>query len=148
MKLEAVSLAMKRVLFLCTANSARSQMAEALTNVFRGDSWRAHSAGVAPGSQVHPKALAALQDLNISVTDLGPKSLDLFKDTEMDLIVTVCDRAAEQCPFWVRSGKAVHVPFADPSKVNPAAQRGAFRATRDLIRRDLIERLDHLLDAA
>ncbi len=136
---------MKRVLFLCTANSARSQMAEALTNTFRADRWQAFSAGVAPGRQVHPMALAALQDLNIPVTDLAPKSLDLFRYAELDLIVTVCDNAAEQCPLWGRSGKVVHVPFADPSQASAADQRAAFRTARDLMRRDLIERLDDLL---
>ena len=141
-------MAVKRVLFLCTANSARSQMAEALTNTFRADSWQAFSAGVAPGTQVHPMALAALQDLNIPVTDLAPKSLELFRHADLDLIVTVCDSAAERCPIWVRSGKVVHVPFADPSKVNEAAQRGSFRATRNLMQRDLIEQLDNLLAAA
>lgn len=75
---------MRRVLFLCTANSARSQMSEVLTNVFRADNWQALSAAAAPSSQVHPMALATLRDLNISVPDLAPKSLDLFKDTEMD----------------------------------------------------------------
>ena len=138
---------MQRVLFLCTANSARSQMAEALTNAFRANSWQAFSAGVAPGVQVHPMALAALQDLHIPVTDLAPKSLDLFRHADLDLIVTVCDNAAEQCPIWVRSGTVVHVPFADPSKMDPAAQRAAFRATRDLMRRDLVARLDDLLAA-
>jgi len=135
---------MQRVLFLCTANSARSQMAEALTNAFQAGRWRAFSAGVAPGVQVQPMALAALQDLNIPVTDLAPKSLDLFRHTDLDLIVTVCDHAAEQCPSWVQAGPVVHVPFADPSKVDAAARRAAFRATRDRMRRDLVARLDEL----
>ena len=137
---------MNRALFLCTAKSARSQMAEALTNTYKGDNWRAFSAEVTPGSHIHPMALAALQDLKKSVTELEPKSLELFTDYDLDLVVTVCNNAAKNCPVWFLSGRVVNVPFKDPSKVDVAAQRGAFCATRDLMRRDLVDRLDELLD--
>lgn len=136
---------MNTVLFLCTANSARSQMAEALTNYFRSDSWHAFSAGVSTGSHVHPMALAALQDLDIPVSDLAPKSLELFSDSELDLVVTVCDNAANNCPALFQPGRMVNVPFADPSRTNEAGRRAAFFDTRDLMRRNLVDRLDELL---
>lgn len=139
---------MKSVLFLCTGNSARSQMAEALTNHHRRAAWQASSAGIAPSSHgVHPQALAVLREAGIDTSDLHPKSLDAFQAVPPDLVVTVCDNAAAHCPLWVRAGVVAHVPFADPSSVvGPGdAKRKAFRATRDQMLETLVRRLESLL---
>ncbi len=135
---------MKKVLFLCTGNSARSQLAEALTNHYYPNSWQAFSAGVAPSGHVYPQALAVLRELNIETDPLYSKSIEDFRERPMDLIVTVCDRAAEECPVWLYEGKVVHVPFADPSQVvGPGdAKLEAFRQTRERMRETLLPQLD------
>ncbi len=140
---------MKQVLFLCTGNSARSQLAEALTNHFCHDTWHASSAGVAPAGQVHPQALAVLQELQIATTSLYAKSVEEFRTHPFDLIVTVCDSAAANCPTWLHEGKVVHVPFADPSHVvGPGdAKRQAFRQTRERMREILLPQLDAWAEA-
>jgi arsenate reductase len=105
----------EKVLFLCTGNSARSQMAEAIANALMGAWWEAYSAGTNPAGYVHPLALRALQEINI-VHDGRSKSADEFKGTAFDLVVTVCDDAAENCPLWLGRGKKVHLGFPDPAK--------------------------------
>ncbi len=135
---------MKKVLFLCTGNSARSQLAEALTNHFCSNTWQAASAGVAPSGHVHPQALAVLQELGVETRALYSKSLEDFRNQSFDLIVTVCDSAAAECPVWLHEGQVVHVPFADPSHViGPGdAKRQAFRETRERMRTTLLPQLD------
>ncbi len=135
---------MKQVLFLCTGNSARSQLAEALTNHYCGTAWQAVSAGVAPSGHVHPQALAVLQELGIATAPLYSKSVDMFRSQPFDLIVTVCDSAAANCPVWFHEGKVIHVPFTDPSRVvGPGdAKRQAFRQTREQMRDTLLPQLD------
>lgn len=130
----------RKVLFLCTGNSARSQMAEALVNHFRGNGWQAFSAGTQPAGYIHPNAIAALKDIGIEL--LSPparsKSVDEFRDVDFDLVVTVCDDAAEECPVWLEKGQRVHIGFADPAR----GTIDDFRAVRDKMRQQLIEFLD------
>ena len=142
---------MKTVLFICTGNSARSQLAEALTNHARPGEWQALSAGVAPSSAgVHPQALAVLQESGVPTSALRSKHLDEFRDAGPDLVVTVCDSAARECPVWLGEGTVVHHPLPDPSHaVGPGdAKRNAFRRTRDRIRSELVDRLDELWEQA
>lgn len=142
---------MKTVLFICTGNSARSQLAEALTNHVRPGEWQAVSAGVAPSSAgVHPQARAVLQENGVPTSTLRPKHLDEFRDAGPDLVVTVCDSAAQKCPVWLEEGAVVHYPLPDPSHAIGAgdAKRNAFRRTRDRIRRELVDRLDELWEQA
>lgn len=142
---------MKTVLFICTGNSARSQLAEALTNHARSGEWKAVSAGVAPSSAgVHPQALAVLVESGVPTGQLRPKHVDEFKDAVPNLVVTVCDSAARECPVWLGEGPVVHHPLPDPSLVaGPGdAKRNAFRRTRDRIRSELVERLDELWEQA
>jgi len=106
-----------RVLFLCTGNSARSQMAEALVNARMGERWLAFSAGVAPTGRVNPNAIRALEELGIQHAGES-KHVNQFLDDEFDLVVTVCDDAAEKCPVWVGKGKREHLNFPDPAKVS------------------------------
>lgn len=142
---------MKTVLFICTGNSARSQLAEALTNHARPGEWLAVSAGVAPSSAgVHPQALAVLQESGVPTGQLRSKHLDELRDAKPHLVVTVCDSAARECPAWLGEGTVVHHPLSDPSHVTGPgdAKRSAFRRTRDRIRRELVERLDELWEQA
>ncbi len=119
----------KRVLFLCTGNSCRSQMAEAIVNARLGDEWQAVSAGTKPAGYVHPKAVAALAEIGIQHTGRS-KHVDEFLGEAFDLVVTVCDSAAEECPVWLGKGKRVHHSFFDPAKTD---DMDAFRRVRDAI---------------
>ena len=122
------------VLFLCTGNSCRSQMAEAIVNARLGDQWHAVSAGTRPAGTVHPKALQVLAEIGIEHQGRS-KHADEFRTTPFDLVVTVCDSAAEECPVWLGRGKRVHLGFPDPAQVtgSEAEVLAAFRAVRDAI---------------
>jgi arsenate reductase len=124
----------RKVLFLCTGNSCRSQMAEAIINARMGDRWEAYSAGTHPAGFVHPKALAALAEIGIKHTGRS-KPADEFLDKEFDLVVSVCDSAAEECPVWLGKGKRRHHSFPDPAKTN---NMDDFRKVRDDIEREII----------
>lgn len=142
---------MKTVLFICTGNSARSQLAEALTNHVRPGEWQAVSAGVAPSpAGVHPQARAVLQESGVPTRALRSKHVDEFRNAGPDLVVTVCDNAAQECPVWLGEGAVVHHPLPDPSRaIGPGdAKRNAFRRTRDRIRSELVDRLDELWEQA
>jgi arsenate reductase len=133
----------KRVLFLCTGNSCRSQMAEAIVNARLGDKWEAVSAGTKPAGYVHPKALAALAEIGIQHVGYS-KLADEFRGVDFDLVVTVCDSAAEECPVWLGKGKRVHHSFPDPAKAEGTdeAVMNAFRAVRDDMEREIVRLLD------
>jgi len=125
----------RKVLFLCTGNSARSQMAEAIVNARWGDRWQAYSAGTHPTGYVHPMALHALAEMGIDHRDARSKSADEFRDVPFDLVVTVCDAAAEECPVWLGRGKRVHLGFPDPAKATGSDGEvlAVFRTVRDQI---------------
>ena len=127
----------RKVLFLCTGNSCRSQMAEAIVNARLSDSWEAVSAGTKPAGYVHPKALEALSEIGIQHTGRS-KLADEFKGVDFDLVVTVCDSAAEECPTWLGKGKKVHHSFPDPAATN---EMDDFRSVRDEIEKAMIELL-------
>ncbi|MCE7859400.1 MAG: arsenate reductase ArsC [Chloroflexi bacterium CFX2] len=120
---------MKKVLFLCTGNSCRWQMAEAIVNARMGGEWQAVSAGTKPAGYIHPKALAALAEIGIQHEGRS-KLADEFKGQEFDLVVTVCDSAAEECPVWLGKGRKVHHSFPDPALTD---DMNDFRAVRDEI---------------
>lgn len=133
---------MKRVLFLCTGNSCRSQMAEAIINARLGDTWRAVSAGTKPAGYVHPKALEVLSEIGIKHEGRS-KLADEFKGEDFDLVVTVCDSAAEECPIWLGKGKRVHHSFPDPAKAEgtDGEVMNVFRAVRDDIEQEMVKLL-------
>ena len=107
----------KQVLFLCTGNSCRSQMGEGLVNHFLGDQWQAYSAGTEPAGYVHSMAVTVMSELQIDISGYHSKSVDEFREVEFDVIITVCDGAAENCPVWLGSGgKVVHIGFPDPAQ--------------------------------
>jgi arsenate reductase (thioredoxin) len=124
---------MKQVLFLCTGNSCRSQMAEAIVNARFGDEWQAVSAGTKPAGYTHPKALAALEEIGIQHEGRS-KLPNEFREVDFDLVVTVCDSAAEDCPVWLGQGKKVHHSFFDPAKTD---EMDDFRRVRDEIAREM-----------
>ena len=125
----------KQVLILCTGNSCRSQMAEALVNHFLSDQWQAYSAGTQPSGYVHPLALRALEEIGIHHSGES-KPVDRFRNKAFDVVITVCDDAAENCPLWLGKGSRVHIGFPDPARVEGDEEQkmAAFRRTREDIR--------------
>jgi arsenate reductase len=132
----------KKVLFLCTGNSCRSQIAEAIVTAHYGDQWEAVSAGTQPAGYVHPKAKAVLEQIGIEHEGVS-KNTDQFRGIDFDLVVTVCDEAAENCPVWFGKGKRVHMGFPDPAKADGSEEEilAAFRAVRD----DMLQKINDLL---
>lgn len=126
----------RKVLFLCTGNSARSQIAEAIVNTRMSDGWEAVSAGTKPAGYVHPLALRALAEMGIEHEGRS-KSAQEFQGTGFDLVVTVCDDAAENCPLWLGRGRREHLGFPDPAKASGTEEErmAVFRAVRDEIER-------------
>lgn len=122
---------MKTILFICTHNSARSQLAEALTNHHFGARWQASSAGTEQ-TRVKPQAIAVLQEAGIHTASLRSKTVEEFAGQQFDVVVTVCDSAQEACPFFPGK-RVVHHSFNDPSNASDAEKLAAFRASRDEI---------------
>ncbi len=138
----------KRVLFLCTGNSCRSQMAEGLANELCRDVLEAYSAGTKPQS-LNPHAVKVMAELGINISGNQPKSIDAFADKEIDFVVTVCDDAHEHCPYWPGRGKVMHRGFDDPPRLAESAATEAealshYRRVRDEIK-DFIETLPEAL---
>lgn len=137
-------MAKQRVLFLCTGNSCRSQMAEAIVNARLADAWEAYSAGTQPAGYVHPLALRVLDEIGIDHAGRS-KSVDEYRALPFDLVVTVCDDAAENCPLWLGQGRRVHLGFSDPAKATGSAADvlAVFRQ----VRADIMRRVPELLKA-
>jgi arsenate reductase len=112
-----------RVLFLCTGNSARSQIAEALLQHKAGDRFIVGSAGTQPAAEVHLGAIAALKQSGIDWTGHRPKTVDSLKDDPWDLIITVCDKAKESCPLFPGRPTYAHWGMEDPAAVEDPARR-------------------------
>lgn len=122
----------KRVLILCTGNSARSQMAEGLLRSLAGDRLEVFSAGTRPVG-LNPNAVQAMAEIGIDISGHRSKSVDEFAGQELDLIITVCDHARESCPFFPGSTERIHHGFKDPAAATPESQLAEFRAVRDEI---------------
>ncbi|MDX1687819.1 MAG: arsenate reductase ArsC [Candidatus Promineifilaceae bacterium] len=133
----------QRVLFLCTGNSCRSQMAEGLVNHFLGDRWHAHSAGTEPAGYVHPLAVETMAELGIDISDGESKHADAFRSVHFDAVITVCDDAAEKCPLWLGTGRVQHISFPDPAKATGSREEkmALFRQVRDDIREHVVAAL-------
>ena len=121
----------KKVLFLCIGNSCRSQMAEAIINARMGDTWQAFSAGVNPTGQVNPNTFKVLSELGINHQGES-KHVDRFRKDDFDLVVTVCDDAAENCPVWLGKGRKEHLSFPDPAKIT-GTEEEKLEAFRDVL---------------
>lgn len=122
----------KRVLILCTGNSARSQMAEGLLRALCGDRVEVFSAGTHPVG-LNPNAVVALQEIGIDISNHRSKSVDEFAGQSFDYVITVCDNARESCPFFPGAGERIHRSFPDPAAAGIEEQAPEFRRVRDEI---------------
>jgi len=127
----------KKVLFLCTGNAARSQMADGLAKAFHGDKIEVFSAGSRPAGFVHTNAIRALAAIGIDISNAESKGADQFINEPFDVVVTVCDSAARDCPRWPGAKRVEHWSIEDPSW----GGYDAFVATRD----DLARRIEDLV---
>jgi arsenate reductase len=130
---------MFKVLFLCTENACRSQMAEGLVNHDLAGRVQAFSAGVRP-SQVNPRAIQVMSELGIDISQQRSKSVDNLKGEQFDLVITVCDRAAGECPLFPGNTEIMHVGFPDPAQATGTEEEilTVFRQVRDDLRGQLI----------
>lgn len=138
-----------RVLFLCTGNSCRSQMAEGLLRELHGDRFESLSAGSNPAGYVHPGAVAAMNQLGIDISHQVSKSISEFlppDGTPPDVIISVCSGAEKDCPTFPGATKRLHWPFDDPAHAtgSDADKAAVFVRVRDEIRQSLQERLSEL----
>jgi arsenate reductase len=133
----------KRILFLCTGNSARSQMAEGLLNHLSRGEWKVQSAGIFP-SYVHPLAIRVMEEIGIDISQQTSKSMNQFLNEAFDYIITLCDEAAQSCPAFPSQGKRLHWSFEDPAAaIGTLEERSAvFRKVRDEIRTKIEELLN------
>lgn len=124
-----------RVLFLCTHNSARSQMAEGLLRFLGKDRFDVLSAGTAPGN-VHPLAVRAMNEIGIDISTATSKHVDQFAGQDFAYVITVCDQANESCPIFPGDTKRIHWSFPDPSAATGSEEErmAAFRRVRDELR--------------
>jgi arsenate reductase (thioredoxin) len=130
---------MLKVLFLCTENACRSQMAEGLVNHDLAGQVQAWSAGVRP-SRVNPQAIQVMAELGIDISSHRSKSVDDLPGEAFDLVITVCDQAQQQCPIFPGETEVMHAGFPDPAKAAGTEEEvmAAFRQVRDELRRQLI----------
>lgn len=126
---------MRKVLFVCTGNSARSQMAEGLLRALGRGAMEAYSAGTQPKG-LNPLAVKAMQEISIDVSGQRSKSLEEYRDARFDTVVTVCDRARESCPHFPNAAKVLHWSLEDPAEADGTEEEklAVFRRVRDQIR--------------
>jgi arsenate reductase (thioredoxin) len=132
----------KRILFICTHNSARSHMAEGLLRALGGDQFEAFSAGT-EATLVRPLAMKAMAEVGIDISKQQSKTLERYLNQPFDEVITVCDTAAEACPLFPGAAKMHHWSFPDPSKATGSEeeQLAVYRRVRDAIR----ARIEHEL---
>jgi arsenate reductase (thioredoxin) len=138
-----------KVLFLCTGNSCRSQMAEAWTRVLKSDRVEAFSAGVDPHG-IDPRAIRAMAEAGIDISGQHSKDVDIFEDVEFDYVITLCDNAHQACPVFPAKTRVLHVGFDDPPRLTAGAQTeedamDPYRRVRDEIK-VFVEKLPEVLD--
>jgi arsenate reductase len=126
----------KRVLILCTGNSCRSQMAEAFWRKHGGDRWEAVSAGTKPSGRVYPLAMQVMAERGIDISHHQSKNITPYLSQHFDLVITVCDDADRDCPFFPNADRRIHHSFDDPPK-HPGTDEQRLRITRRV--RDEIE---------
>jgi len=131
----------KKVLFLCTHNACRSQMAEGLLKNLAGGKFEAYSAGVDPTS-VHPLARKVMEEIGIDISGQQSKSVDELLDKEFDYVITVCDNARQTCPFFLGNVERLHWNLEDPAEVKGTEEKRLqeFRMVRNQLK-DYIQEL-------
>lgn len=129
-----------RILFLCTGNSCRSQMAEALLREMFGGRYEPYSAGTRPTEGVHPWAVASMREIDIDISGGRAKSIGDLAEKSFDIVITVCDNAHRACAAFPLSGRRVHWPIPDPAEAGGTRREieSAFRHARELIREKLL----------
>lgn len=132
----------QEVLFVCTGNSCRSQMAEAIVNAGQASDWIAYSAGTQPADRIHSFTIEVLKEIGIDHQGRTKTAAEFFNH-DFDLVVTVCGGAAEKCPSWLGAGKRVHMGFPDPAGAagDEAHIKQLFRQVRD----EIAEKIPNLL---
>jgi arsenate reductase (thioredoxin) len=138
-----------RVLYLCTGNSCRSQMAEAWTRHMKSHVIDAYSAGVEPHG-VDPRAIQVMAEIGIDISGQASKHVDTLEGIEFDYVITLCDRANESCPFFPGKTRRLHMGFDDPPRLaagspSEEAALGHYRRVRDEIRA-FVEKLPEVLE--
>lgn len=130
----------KRVLFICTGNSARSQMAEGIMNHLSHGEWKVQSAGIFP-SYVHPLAIRVMGEIGIDISQQTSKSIDQFAKKKFDYVITLCDDAAKSCPIFPGLSTRLHWPFQDPAAAIGTFEERVmvFRKVRDEIKTKIEE---------
>lgn len=130
----------KKVLFVCTGNSVRSQMAEGLLKALGSGQWEVQSAGVIQ-SYVHPLAIQVMEEIRIDISQQTSKSMDQFVNHKFDYVITLCDHAAKFCPTFGGRGKQLHWPFEDPVGATGTTEERlvVFRRIRDGIKTKIEE---------
>ncbi len=130
---------MLKVLFLCTENACRSQMAEGLVNHDLTGKVKAFSAGIQP-SQVNPRAIQVMSELGIDISHHHSKSVDDLTGEQFDLVITLCDQAQQQCPMFPGNAEILHISFPDPAQATGTEEEilAIFRKVRDDLRGQLI----------
>ncbi len=130
----------KKILFLCTANSCRSQMAEGIVNHFLGDRLDAVSAGT-EASYVNPKAIIVLEEIGVDISLQRSKSMDEFAEDSFDYVITLCGDANEKCPLFFAGVQRTHIGFPDPAKATGSEEEilGEFRKVRDEVKATLLD---------
>lgn len=125
---------MQKVLILCTGNSCRSQMAEGVLRHFGSEKFEVYSAGTRP-SKVNPNAIKVMQEIGIDISGHRSKHVDELRNLNFDYVITVCDNAKENCPFFPGTKKQLHWGFPDPPQTDQASAEilGEFRKVRDMI---------------
>lgn len=137
-----LSLSKARVLFLCTHNSARSQMAEGLLREMVGDSFEVHSAGTEK-TRVRPLAVEAMREVGVDISGQASKTLERYIEEPFQYVITVCDDANEACPFFPNAGRRIHWSLPDPSKAEGTEEEklAVYRKVREEIRTRIEEEL-------
>ncbi len=129
----------RKVLFLCTANSCRSQMAEGLVNHFLGNRVEAFSAGT-EASSVNPWAIEVMREISIDISGHRSKNLEEFAGQKFDYVITLCGDANEKCPLYLGGVQRIHIGFSDPAKATGSESEilDEFRKVRDEIKETLV----------
>jgi arsenate reductase len=143
----------QRILFLCTGNTCRSQMAEGFARAFWGERFEVHSAGTEPGERVDPRAVAVMAETRVDISGQRPKHVSELAGIAFDYVVTVCDSASEACPVFPGAGHVLHRGFPDPPVLARDAQTeeqalDRYRWVRDEIRRFIEGLLEFAVGAA
>ncbi len=139
----------KKILFLCTGNSCRSQMAESWTRKLKGETFESYSAGTNPGT-VDPRAIKVMKEEGVDLSGQKSKSIEDLPEKEFDYVVTVCDNARENCPYFPAKVKLIHFGFEDPPHLAKSAGSEEealeiYRKVRDQIK-NFVTNLNHILN--